>query len=372
MAFETQGVFVPNPFSRSIFVISLVSLFVSFSIHAAPIDQSGVQREKLLHLFSGEWISRGIYVAVKLEIPDILEAGPKSIEDIASLVSTDIDSLYRLLHMLAGHGIFQESESQTFSNTPESAVLSKKHPDSLHALCLFYGEDIHKAWDALLPSIQQGIPAFQLAFDQPVFSYFKNNPARAALFQVAMKEKSQAVIQSTLTAFDFTPYGKVYDIGGGHGQFLKALLMRYPKINATLFELPEVINTLPASNQNIQFSSGDFFDEVPTGGDLYVLKSVIHDWDDGRSIEILKNCSRAMHADSRMLIIEVVLQEGSQSIYANSMDLLMLAITGGKERTLKSFQDMLVKSNLKLVKVHSTSTEFSILEVKKANFFSSD
>ncbi|MCB1116510.1 MAG: hypothetical protein KDK71_08575 [Chlamydiia bacterium] len=351
--------------AHKFFALLLVSLFVPFSVQATPQERSDLQREKLLHLFSGEWISRGIYVAAKLDIPDLLDSGPKSIEELAAHTSSDTDSLYRLMHMLAGHSIFHESDHRIFTNTHESSLLTKNHPDSLHSLCLFYGEDIHQAWDALLPSIQQGIPAFQLTFNQPVFSYFKNNPLRAALFQNAMKEKSQAVIKSTLSAFDFTPYSKIYDIGGGQGQFLKALLKSHPHTAATLFELPEVIHKLPIEGQNIALYSGDFFAEVPQDGDLYILKSVLHDWDDARAVQILQNCHKAMNENSRLLIIEVVLQDGAQSLYANSMDLLMLAITGGKERTLSSFKDMLHKSNLTLEKVHPTTTEFSIIEVKK-------
>ncbi len=350
---------------RCLFTIFLISLCLPLSVQAATRDDNGLHREKLLRLFSGEWVSRGIYVAAKLGIPDILESGAKSIDELSALASADTDSLYRLLHVLAGHGIFHESEDRIFTNSDEGVLLTKSHPDSLRSLCVFYGEDIHKAWDALLSSIQQGTPAFQLTFDQPVFSYFKNNPTRAALFQNAMKEKSQAVIQSTLSAYDFTAYNKIYDIGGGQGEFLKALLNEYPQTTATLFELPEVTNQLPEIHQNIELCCGDFFAEIPQGGDLYILKSVLHDWDDARAAQILENCCKAMNSNSRLLIVETVLQEGSQSSYANSMDLLMLAITGGKERTLTSFEEMLKKSQLLLEKVYPTTTEFSILEVKK-------
>jgi len=355
-------------FKHSQSIILFIYLCLSpFSIQATPQNNNDLCREKLLHLFSGEWISRGIYVAVKLDIPNLLESGPKPIEELSVLTCTDRSSLYRLLHMLAGHGIFQESENKIFSNTHESSLLSNSHPDTLHSLCLFYGEDIHKAWDALLPSIKQGIPAFQVAFNQPVFSYFKNHPDQAALFQAAMKEKSQAVIKSAVSAYDFSSFNKIYDIGGGHGQFLEGLLKKHPHATGTLFELPEVIKKLSITNKNIKLYSGDFFTEIPQGGDLYILKSVLHDWDDARSIQILQNCYKAMNDNGRLLIIEVVLQDGSQSLYANSMDLLMLAITGGKERTLASFNEMFKKSNLILNKVYSTTTEFSILEVIKSN-----
>ncbi len=358
---------MPSKLTRFFIATLIVSLCVTPAYALAKIEESHeIHREKLLHLFSGEWISRGIYTATKLGIPEALEAGPKSIVELSKIADADTDSLYRLLHMLAGHGIFQEDAHQIFSNTEESAMLSVKHPNSLHSLCIFYGQDIHKAWDSLLPSIQQGIPAFELSFQQPVFGYFKNNPDKAILFQAAMKEKSQAVIKSALSAFDFSPFDKIVDIGGGHGQFLSALVHRYPHVSATLFELPEVVEKLPMTNLNMELSRGDFFKQIPQNKDLYILKSVLHDWDDDRATQILQNCHQAMNEKSRLLIVEVVLQPKDQSLYANNMDLLMLAITGGKERSLASFEEMLEKSHLTLENIHPTSTEFSILEVKKS------
>ncbi len=345
--------------------ILLLNLTPPILLQAKAHHGNDEHREKLLHLFSGEWISRAIYVAVKLDIPDILCSGPKTVEELSTLSSTNSDSLYRLLHMLAGHGIFQEKENKIFTHTEKSALLTKSHPDSLQSLCLFYGEDIHRAWDSLLPSIQKGMPAFQLSFQEPVFHFFKNNPKRAALFQAAMREKSQAVIQSALSAYDFTPFHTIYDIGGGKGHFLTALLQKFPNLSATLFELPEVISSLEKTTTPFALSSGDFFKALPANGDLYLMKSVLHDWDDNQAIQILRNCSKAMNEKSRLLIIEIVLQPGNSSLYANSMDLLMLAITGGKERSLSSFEKMLDASGLILENIYPTSTEFSILEVKK-------
>jgi hypothetical protein len=357
----------------------LTSLALSFCIAAqlvasdpaAPIAQGlEIQREKLLLLMSGEWVSRGIYVATKLQIADHLNPQCKSIDELAELTQSNSESLYRLLHMLAGFGIFEEISPSVFANTDASYLLAKSHPDSLNALSLFYGEDIHKSWEELLPAVQLGMPAFQLTFHQPVFNYFKENPARAALFQEAMKEKSMAVIKSALSTYDFSPYGSVYDIGGGYGQFMRALLQTHPNLYGTIFELPEVINTIKQQmpqleNAHCKLESGDFFTSVPKGGDVYLLKSVIHDWSDAESEKILKNCHLAMHENSRLLIVEVVLQPKDQSVYANCMDVLMLAITGGKERSLQSFKQMLERSGFTLEHVYSTSTEFSILEAKK-------
>lgn len=329
-----------------------------------------IAREKLLSLLSGEWVSRSIYAAAKLEIADHLQNEAKTIDELATLTSSHADSLYRILHMLAGFGIFEEIAQNVFANTDASRLLIKNNPDTLHALSIFYGEDIRKSWDALLPSIQIGTPAFQLTYKKPVFTHFKENPAQAAIFQEAMKEKSKAVIKSALSTYDFSQFKSVYDIGGGQGQFLNALLQKYPNLSGMLFDLPEVIEKIKQQhpqmeNKHCQLYAGDFFTSLPKGGDVYLLKSVIHDWDDAKAEEILKNCYLAMRPDSRLLIIEVVLQPGDRSIYANCMDILMLAVTGGKERNLDSFTQMLDHCGFTLERIYPTATEFSILEARK-------
>lgn len=352
-------------------------LFLSLSFYGevigkdfrAPKTSEEVGREKLLMLLSGEWVSRGLYVATQLEIAEHLQCGPKSIEVLAELSSSNLDSLYRLLHMLAGFDVFKEISPRVFANTDASCLLIKTNPDTLRSLALFYGEDIHKSWGELFSSIQTGTPAFELTFQQPVFNYFKDHPERATLFQTAMKEKSTAVIKSALSTYNFDQFECICDVGGGYGQLMQALLQRYPKLSGMIFELPEVIEKIKQQplieNDRCQLSAGDFFISIPKGKDAYILKSVIHDWDDAKSEKILKNCYDAMHADSRLLIIEVIVQPSDQSIYANCMDVLMLAITGGKERSLASFQNMLENCGFVIQNVYPTATEFSILEVKK-------
>lgn len=185
-----------------------------------------------------------------------------------------------------------------------------------------------------------------------------------------MKEKSTAVIKSALSSYNFGRFESIYDIGGGYGQFMSAILAQNLNANGMVFDVPEVIDSIPKRNPQIvssrcQLCAGDFFTSVPKGGNAYLLKSVLHDWDDTKAEQILKNCYQAMDSSSRLLIVEVVLLPKDQSVYANCMDVLMLAITGGKERTLASFEQMLDNSGFNLERVYSTSTEFSILEARK-------
>lgn len=357
--------------------ILTLALLITLTPHLAQATQeqtsikspSDTAREKILALLAGEWVSRGLYVAAKLELADHLEAGPRSIEDLAGLTSSDPNSLYRLMNMLAGFSVFEEIAPKTFANTDNSRLLMKNNPESLRALSIFYGEDMHKSWDELLPSIQTGTPAFQLAFKQPVFAFFKENPPRAALFQEAMKEKSKAVIKSAIDTYNFGKFQSICDIGGGQGQFVQALLHAYPHLTGTIFELPEVIEKIKQSplkeNPRCKLTSGDFFVTIPSGADAYLLKSVLHDWDDAKCQQILKNCHDAMGPDSQLLIVEVVLLPKNKSLYANCMDLLMLTVTGGKERTLSAFNEMLDKAGFVLESTHTTSTEFSILQARK-------
>jgi len=362
-------------FSKTISVSCCLLLLCSHvKIHAEesaiPKTTGESARQKLLSFFAGEWISRGIYVVTKLEIADLLQPSPKSIEELATLSHANPDSLHRLLGMLSSFGIFEEVMPGVFANTEMSLLLTKTQPDTLHSLSLFYGEDINKSWSEIFSSIQTGTPAFDLSFKKPVFRYFKENPDRASLFQQAMKEKSKAVIASSLSTYDFGKFAAVCDVGGGYGQFIGALLQKHTHLSGTVFELPEVVEKIKMQNTSFEsdrshLAPGDFFKSVPSGFDAYILKSVIHDWDDKAASEILKNCSRAMRKDSRLLLVEVVLGSGDNRSYASCMDFLMLGITGGKERTLSSMTKLLENAGFVIENVYPTSTEFSVIEAKK-------
>ena len=324
-------------------------------------------RETLLETLAGDWIARGVYTATKLEVADHLREGPLSLEELASKCQADSASLERLLRVLSSHGFFTEVKPQVFANNEASSLLAKGSPDSLHHLTLFYGEELHHTMGVLHPAIKDGRTAFELAFEDPPFTYFKNHPERGDLFHKAMKEKSRLVIDSLLNAYDFSRFPKVYDIGGGTGHFIQALLQKEKSLEGVVFDLPEVIEKYRnAPSPRCHWIAGDFFTSIPEGGQLYFLKSILHDWDDAQSVLLLKKCHQAMHASSRLLIVEMILLPNGEAPFADSMDLLMLAVTGGKERTLSSFEKILSEAGFTLERVIPTASEFSILEVKKA------
>lgn len=323
-----------------------------------------IGRDQLLSIVGGEWIASSLYVANELEVADLLQSGPKSADEIALAVHAEKDSVNRILRLLASVGIFEEMQEGVYSNNEASQLLVKNNPFTLHDTIRFYGQFVHPVFDDLLPSVQTGVTAFEIKNKEAVFPYLKSHPAQAHLFHAAMREKSKAVIASSLASYDFSPYKTLYDIGGGQGHFMLALLNQYPHMQGTLFDLPEVIAKNSAQNPRLALVSGDFFQSIPKGGEAYLLKSVLHDWDDEKAAAILKNCHTAMDKGSHLILVEYVLMPKGE-LYAKCMDVLMLAMVGGKERTLSAYEVLLTQAGFKLKKVYPTQTEFSILVAEK-------
>ncbi|NGX59307.1 MAG: Multifunctional cyclase-dehydratase-3-O-methyl transferase TcmN [Chlamydiae bacterium] len=327
-------------------------------------------REKLLDVVAGQWIAEGVYTAAKLDLSGYLLNGSKSVEHLASLTNSDEDNLYRLLRMLASVGIFEEGPPHNFSNTSASALLAAKHPESLRSLVLFYSSEISQCFDKLDKCVRKGKPAFDLTFQKPIFEYFRDHPSSAKLFNVAMTEKSQLVVTSCLESYNFGKYATVYDIGGGGGHFLTGLLQKYPRMRGLLLETPEVIKEakpkLEEFGQRCGMIAGDFFQTIPPDGKAYLLKSVLHDWDDENALKILRKCHATMRKDADLLIIEPLIAPANHKDYAKCMDVLMMAITGSKERSEADFRYLLRQAGFKIDSITRTETEFVIIQAKKS------
>jgi len=353
---------------RAFLITFLTISFLSGVAFASPSLEE-VGREHLLEKISGEWVSHGIYAATALEIPDHLDNGPLHYIELAKLSQTDPNSLYRLLRMLSSQGIFFEHEDRSFSHSEASKLLSKQHPNSLHSLTTFYGSVIHNSWEGLVGALQEGSPGFEKEFGLPVFLYFKQHPEVFHLFHAAMKEKSNNVIDSCLENFNFGAYQTVFDIGGGKGHLLSRILKTYEHMKGGLFDLPEVIekvqHEITKYSDRTSLIPGNFLQEIPKGADLYILKSVIHDWSDPEAITILMHCYEAMPEDGSLLIIEPILAERNAPDYAKQMDILMLNVTGGKERSFEEFANLLRETHFEIEKVYPTSTEFKMILATK-------
>lgn len=326
-------------------------------------------RETILDIVAGEWIAQGVYTATKLDIAEYLSESPKSVEQLATLTNSDEENLYRLLRLLSSRGIFKEGPTRNFSNTSSSALLASKHPHSLRGLILFYSGEMSKTFAKLDGCVRTGTPAFELTFQKPVFEYFRDNPNSAKLYNVAMQEKSRAVVHSCLHAYDFGKFSTVYDIGGGTGYFLFSLLKKNPKMRGLLFEQPSVITEakphLEEFGQRCGMIAGDFFKSIPPDGEAYILKSIIHDWDDENAIKLLRKCNTAMRKEAKLFIIEPLLASANEKDYAKCMDVLMMAVTGGRERDEFDFRYLLQQAGFKIDSITHTETEFAIIQASK-------
>lgn len=331
--------------------------------------QADAPAASLREMIMGFRTTQLIYVAARLGISDLLEDGPQDIPTLASAAGAHPSALYRLLRALASLGIFAETHDGRFELTPLAATLRSNAPGSLRDMALLYGDGwLWRAYGDTLYSVATGAPAFEHVHGQPFFEYLRLNPEAASVFDGAMTAFSEQESGAVLAAYDFSWAGTVVDVGGGRGALLAAILKAHPRARGILFDRPGVIDsareTAPPEGVADRFSTtaGDFFQEVPVGGDLYVLKSVLHDWNDARSVEILKNCRAAMQPASRLLVIERVVPEGNQPAEAKLFDINMLVVAGGAERTRQEYGRILAAGGFELTGIFPTRAPMSIVE----------
>jgi O-methyltransferase/methyltransferase family protein len=322
-------------------------------------------------IITGYWRAQAVYVAAKLGLADLLESEPQSAESLAARTDMHPESLYRLLRALASIGIFAERPDGRFETTPLAGPLCSDVPDSQRAVAIMMGEEHFEAWHDLLYSVRTGQKAFDRKFGEPIFNYLSSRAEQAAIFDAAMTSIHGRESAAMLDVYDFSPFSVVVDIGGGNGSTMQALLNRYPQIQGVVFDLPGVIERTTQNLQGWGLASrckavaGSFFESIPSGADSYILRHIIHDWTDEQCRQILRNCHRAMAEDARLLIIESVIPPGNEPFFGKWLDLTMLVIPGGKERTRDEFSDLLDSSGFELMSIKPTSSDVSVLEARK-------
>ncbi len=319
--------------------------------------------------YEGYMISRAIYVAAQLGVAEILKDQPMDTKDIAAAVGANADALYRLLRALASVGVFTEIKQRHFALTPLAACLRTDVPGSLNAYILFYGSEFSsRPADNLLYSVRTGLPAFEQVFGMPQVAYFNQHPEVSSMFDAAMASISSLDISDVLAVFDFSGTTTIADIGGGNGAFLTAILRANPKMKGVLFDRPLVITNARSRIDaaglvgRCDLIGGDIFDTLPGGADAYVLKNVIHDFDDTQSVGILRNCRRAMPDNGKLLVIEPALLPGDQPTLSKFVDLMMLLQVGGRERTEEEFRTLFEAGGFKLTRLIPTKSRVSIVE----------
>jgi hypothetical protein len=328
----------------------------------------------LRQMIMGFRLTQLIYVAARLNIADHLQKDPLTVEQLAEISGAHAPSLYRLLRALASVGIFEETDDRRFQVTPLAEPLQSGVSGSLQAMAVLYGGQwCWQAYGDMLYSIMTGKPAFQHVHNELFFEYLNNRPAAGETFNKAMTAFSQQEANAILEAYDFPVASKIVDVGGGHGWLITAILNAETHATGILFDQAHVIggakNFIAAAGLEMrcELISGDFFNAVPVGGDVYILKSIIHDWDDEKAITILKNCRTVMANDARLVLIERIVPPGNEPSEAKLFDINMLTVLGGCERTELQYKNLLDAAGLTITNVISAGSPLSIIEAYRCN-----
>ena len=327
---------------------------------------------QMLQLISGFWVSRCLYVAAKLGIADLLKDGPKSADELAAATNAHAPSLFRVLRALAAVDVLTQTEDKRFGNTPVSQTLRSDVPGSLRAFTMTeLGEEHYPAWGELMHSVRTGEIAFDKAFGEPVWEFFAKHEENAKIFNDAMSGMTAQAEQALHAAYSFEGINTIIDVGGGHGGLITSILKRNPHMHGILFDSPQVIEGAKSKiaesgvADRCEVLGGDFFQSVPQSADAIIMKWIIHDWNDEQSIAIMKNCHRALPDNGKLILVEAVVPPGDEMHFAKFIDLNMLVMTGGRERTEEEFRQLYEAAGFRLTRVVGTESPFSVIEGAK-------
>ena len=326
----------------------------------------------IYQLASAHYISQALHVAAHLGIADLLTEGPQTHQTLAAKTGTHAGALRRVLRLLASLGVFAEGADGRFELTPVGAALRTGPGSSRAAARLFAGPMVWQCWGDLLTTVRTGEPAFPRLFKTGSFEYFADHPEEAAVFDEAMGSFTATISDILAATYDFSGMREVIDVGGGDGRLLTGILRAYPDLRGTVFDLPRLAESAMRQIAGAgvpdrhRFVGGDFFEAVPEGFDAYLLKHVIHDWDDTRAVRILENCRRAMRPQAKLLIIEGVYppraDASPESRGAAANDVNMLVCTGGRQRSEAEFRELYAAAGLGLTRIIPTMAASCLIE----------
>lgn len=331
------------------------------------MNQTALNPEhQMMQYILGKWISKPIYVAAKLGIADILSVKDTQINDLAKHTGTSSSGLYRMMRALAGVGIFKEIKDKMFSNTPLSECLKVNR---LKPAALFFESAWHnRLWDELLYSVENEKTASDKVFGKPIFEWLVDNPEEGEIFHRANAMKASSSHRVIVEVYDFHGINSLMDVGGGYGNLMIEILKVYPHINGIIAELPNMIPNICQSIKTSQLESQmkavecDFLETIPKGCDVYLMSHILHDWPDEACITILKNCRKVIPENGKLLIIESIIPSGNEFSIAKLLDLEVLLMGGGKERTVEEFNNLFQNSGFKLSNIVPTEESISIIE----------
>ena len=315
-------------------------------------------------------VSAALGVVAQLGIADHLADGPRSAADLAKRTGANEDAIYRVLRALAMVGVFTETSPRAFALTPTGSLLQTNVPGSVRDLVLWMCDEFHFRIYAELPqAVKTGEPIGDKVVGMPVFEYLQRNPELGARFNNAMTNFSAGVAPAVLQAYDFSGIGTLVDVAGGHGMLLASILRQYPSMRGILFDAGHVIAGATAAEslgvaKRCEKVAGDFFKEVPPGGDAYIMKHIIHDWNDERSGVILRNIRTALAGKPRgkVILVEAVIKPGNEPDLSKLIDLEMMLLPGGRERTEAEIKALFERNGFKLTRVVPTQAPLWVVE----------
>src|SRR5467141_2254807 len=324
-------------------------------------------RQELFSLTQGYKTTQALYVAAKLGVADHLQHGPKKAEELGKEVGANPKALFRLMRHLAAIGVFTQDESGKFGLAPLGELLCTDNPESMRYGAIFTGEENYKAAGNLLHSVRTGETAFNHLYGKGHFDWMAEHADASSTFNKAMAQSLRRQ-GNPVESYDYSGKRLVVDVGGGRGDLISSVLVANPTMEGILFDLPqgsaEARPLLQAKGleKRCLIKTGSFFDSVPAGGDVYVLSRILHDWPDNKAATILANCRRAIKEDGTLLIRDNVLSDND--LQGSSLDLTMLIMTGGEERTESEWRSLLGSAGFSLKRIYKKEGQLDLIEAK--------
>ena len=315
---------------------------------------------------AGYCLPRCLHMAANLGVADALDETPRTAADLAASVGAHPDALGRVLRLLAAHGVFQMQGDDKFSHSSASQLLRTDHPQSMRAFVQMFGLPIlWSSFGAMDHSVRTGLPAASKVSPEGFWAYFAQHPEEGRVFNAAMVAKAHGAVAGILAAYDFSGFGRIGDIGGGNGHLLRAIIDAEPGAEGVLFDLPHVIEEVAGvASERLTLQGGDFFrDDLPSC-DAYVLMEIIHDWGDEESVAILRAIRRAAPAHAKLLVIETIVPDEPGPDWSKMLDIVMLTLLGGRQRTQQEYTELLAQSGFVLLREIDTRAGIAILEAE--------
>ncbi|MED5811395.1 methyltransferase [Mycolicibacterium sp. 050232] len=323
----------------------------------------------MLEMILGAWVSQGITVAAQLGVADALAAGPLRPEELARRVGADPDALNRLMRALVGEGVFRRTRDGRYALNALGETLRKDAPVSIAGMAKFVGSPQHREhWSHLADAVRTGEAIIPKLRGQGAFDYLSSEPELGSIFNDAMTSISELAIAPVVAAYDFTRFGTIADVGGGHGRLLAAVLTATPTARGVLYDLPHVVEGAPAILDKYEVTNrvhvvpGSFFDSVPAGADAYLMKNIIHDWPDGEALAILRNIRAAAAPGTTLLLVEGVIPDHDREFLGKWTDMEMLIGIAARERTEDDYRKLYQEAGFRLTRVVETASPFSLVE----------